>query len=91
MTRSMAIFALTASAVLLSGCGALRGAACSDPAVYSGARSRPPLQIPAGLEAPDTTQALRIPAVNDPEQPVPANSCLESPPRYTVPRPQPDA
>ncbi len=47
------------------------------------AQSIAPLRIPTGLQAPDTRGALRIPDLNEAEQPLPPGaSCLEQPPRY---------
>ena len=49
----------------------------------------PPLKIPAGLDAPDTTNALKLPTLNEPppaarkgKQP-----CLDEPPPFKVTQP----
>jgi hypothetical protein len=71
---------------LLSLCMATAGCAMSSacgPAPYMDARSRPPLAIPEGLDAPDRRAALRVPEAgevggrlaNDP-----ANCIIEPPP-----------
>jgi hypothetical protein len=58
----------------------------------------PPLKAPAGLETPDTRNALRVPVLNTPERPRGRNEpCLDAPPPFesakTVPagpaQPQP--
>ena len=70
----------------LSGCHALRGNSCNAPQVYQGAKSVPPLKIPAGLDAPETTNALRIPALNEPAPPARTTKdpCLDAPPSFKV-------
>lgn len=92
MTPRHLVPALTAL-VLLSGCGVFRGN-CHEPGAYTKAQSIPLLNIPPGLEAPDTRGALRIPELHEPERPRgPGDACLESPPKISapqkpVPRPQ---
>lgn len=86
MKRSHRLFAL-AALVPLAGCGALRGN-CHEPGAYTKATSIPPLSIPAGLEAPDTRAALRIPEIQEPERVRgPTEPCLESPPKLSAPKP----
>jgi uncharacterized lipoprotein len=81
---------VVAVAGALGGCRAIGGGstACHKPAPYQAAESRPPLEIPPGLEAPDTRGALRIPQLNEPAPP-PRDSgpCLDEPPPFAVPRP----
>jgi uncharacterized lipoprotein len=77
-----------AAATVLSGCGMFRGSSsdCRDTAVYAGAESVEALKIPAGLQAPDTRNALKVPDLNVPEAPRAAGSaCLDAPPPYTAP------
>lgn len=72
----------------LSGCGMFRGSSsdCRDASVYSGAKSVEPLKIPAGLEAADTRNALKVPDLNVPEAPrAPGAKCLDAPPPYAAP------
>lgn len=82
---------VTASLALLaaSGCRVLTGSSsCRNPQPYQAAESLPPLRVPAGLQAPDTSGALRIPELNQPEYPRdPDAPCLESPPALTEPPP----
>jgi len=68
----------------LGACRHGRPASCPKPGVYVQAQSVPPLRIPSGLQAPDTRGALRIPDLNEPEQPMPKVApCLDQPPRYS--------
>jgi len=55
-----------------------------------GAKNLPPLQIPPGLDTPDTTSALRIPRLNEPAPPrrTGRDPCLDEPPSYNTPKPQ---
>ncbi|HEY2339591.1 MAG TPA: hypothetical protein VGH75_03595, partial [Steroidobacteraceae bacterium] len=56
----------------VSGCHAFRSAsakACHGPQPYQQAKNVPPLTIPSGMDAPDTTNALRMPALNEPAPP----------------------
>ena len=73
----------------LSGCGvarAVRNRACHDPQPYMKATSVPPLIIPSGLDAPDTTNALRLPVLNEPAPPPRGGKqpCLDEPPPFKV-------
>jgi len=70
--------------LLTGGCHTLRG--CSNPETYSTSEELPPLKIPVGLDAPDTEQALQIPALSAPQAPpTAANACLEEPPPMREP------
>src|SRR2546429_5950453 len=42
---------------------------CHGPQAYMGAKSVAPLKVPAGLDAPETSSALRIPALTEPAPP----------------------
>jgi uncharacterized lipoprotein len=78
----------------LSACHLLHGNACHGPQPYMGAASVAPLKIPTGLDAPETNNALRIPALNEPAPPARKGKdpCLDEPPAFKVrqaaPRPQ---
>jgi uncharacterized lipoprotein len=63
--------------------------ACHDPQPYMKSTSVPPLVIPPGLASPDTTNALRLPQLNEPEPPRRSNNapCLDEPPSFKVPQP----
>lgn len=79
------ILLLVAAGALLSGChlfGKLNPD-CHAPQEYQHALSAPPLKVPAGLDSPNTTGALVIPAVTDaPPAPGPHDACYDVPPRY---------
>jgi hypothetical protein len=64
---------------------------CHKPQPYMGQISVPPLVIPAGLAAPDTTNALHLPKLNEPAPPLRKGKepCLDEPPPYKVSRPLP--
>jgi uncharacterized lipoprotein len=73
----------------VSGCHVVRAinaAACHDTQGYQKQTSVPQLKIPAGLDAPDTTNALRLPALNEPAPPPRRRNdpCLDYPPPFKV-------
>ena len=77
---------------LAGGCHVFRSAsakACHSPQPYQKAQTVPPLKIPPGLDAPDTTNALRLPTLT--EQGPPARHgkqpCLDEPPPFKVTQP----
>jgi hypothetical protein len=83
---------VTASLALLAatGCSTLTGTSCRKPQPYQTAEDLPPLRMPPGLDRPDTSGALKIPALNEPEYPLdPDGPCLEAPPALTEPPPPP--
>jgi uncharacterized lipoprotein len=79
---------LTLGVVLLalSGCSWFHHgnrAKCREPVIGAGARNLPPLKVPAGLDAPDTRNAIKIPPLTEPEAPRSLKDpCLSSPPSY---------
>ncbi|HMH27416.1 MAG TPA: hypothetical protein VK580_02460 [Steroidobacteraceae bacterium] len=79
------ILLLVGVSALMSGChlfGKLNPD-CHSPQEYQHALSAPPLKVPAGLDSPNTTGALVIPAVTDaPPPPGPHDTCFDVPPRY---------
>jgi uncharacterized lipoprotein len=87
--KKLLCVALVAVAVTLSACGAFR-VTCNDMSTYAASEELSPLKVPAGLEAPDTRTALKIPALNEPERVrTESEGCLESPPAYSAPRAEP--
>lgn len=84
---SVASLALLAA----TGCRAITGnSACHKPQAYEAAGNLAPLRVPAGLSGPDTSGALTIPEVDQPELPLdPEGPCLEAPPALTEPPPPP--
>ncbi|MCC6171619.1 MAG: hypothetical protein IT481_06285 [Gammaproteobacteria bacterium] len=88
MSKRASILLLSVAMLLLGGCGSLFKSSCAKPEDYAGAVDNKPLQIPAGLQGPDTRSALPVPPLNEPERPRAADeSCLDAPPRYAVPAP----
>jgi len=83
------IWIAIAACGLAGGCGLLPDAysGCDKPQPYQSAQEMPALQVPAGADAPDTRNALRIPAVPAPERPPGAGRCLDHPPAYGGTRP----
>jgi uncharacterized lipoprotein len=60
---------------------------CHKKQAYMAATSVPPLKIPAGLDTPDTTNALHIPPLNEPAPPPRKGKqpCLDEPPSFKLP------
>jgi uncharacterized lipoprotein len=76
----------------LAGCSFFRSArakACHEPQPYQKAQTVPPLKIPPGLDAPDTTNALRLPTLNEPPSPKRSGTqpCLDEPPPFKATQP----
>lgn len=77
-----------AVATALTGCKT-PGGGCGKPPEYTNSDSIPPLQVPPGMDAPNTRGALRVPELDTPERPRgPDEPCLDQPPKY-VPPPKP--
>jgi uncharacterized lipoprotein len=83
------IWIAIAACGLAGGCGLLPDAAtgCDKPQVYQSAQETPALQVPPGADAPDTRNALRIPAVPAAQRPPEEGRCLDYPPPYNPARP----
>jgi uncharacterized lipoprotein len=86
--RATALAAVCAA--LLCGCATIHrwthrqpAPGCHEAPFNGNADARAPLKVPEGLSAPDTTGAIKIPAVNDPDAPRGKNDpCLDMPPNY---------
>ena len=79
--RASSAFTVCAALLLLGGCKST--GSCHKPHAYSDAESLPPLQIPVGLDGPDTRAAVRIPELTEPEVPRgKKDPCLEEPPKF---------
>lgn len=91
MTLRFTSIGLAFAVLALAGCRAIVGS-CHDPAPYESAETAPPLEIPPGLDAPDTRNALQIPELKEPPPPARklGDPCLDAPPKYSIPR-QPEA
>jgi uncharacterized lipoprotein len=84
------VLLLIAASALMSGCHLFTklNPDCHTKQEYQHALSAPPLKVPPGLDSPNTTGALVIPAVSDaPPPPGPHDTCYDVPPRYK-PAPQ---
>lgn len=84
---------LLALPLLVSGCHSFRGVSsqsCRESRVYMQARGVAPLKIPPGLDAPDTSSALRLPELKEPPPPPHGSKepCLDSPPSFKVQQPR---
>jgi uncharacterized lipoprotein len=56
---------------------------CKEPQVDPRAQSLPQLQVPTGLDPPDTRTGVRVPQLAEPETPRAATDpCLTRPPPY---------
>ncbi|HEX9474997.1 MAG TPA: hypothetical protein VF931_12460 [Steroidobacteraceae bacterium] len=84
--RICQLLALGVALLASSGCSWFHHgshAKCREPIIGAGARNLPPLQVPAGLDAPDTRNAIKIPPLSEPERPRnPQDPCLSRPPSY---------
>ena len=82
--RILLLFSLLA----LSGCGLMKPTyeSCAETPRYAGARELPPLEVPEGVDAPDTRNALKIPDVASAERPLDGR-CVDAPPPYFPPQP----
>lgn len=86
-----AAVSLAVLALLLGGCKSLRGSSCNKHQDYQNATSVAPLTIPAGLNALDTSTALKLPPLKEPAPPARTtrDPCLDAPPSYKVAKPPP--
>jgi hypothetical protein len=64
----------------------LSGNSCNKPQPYQKEKSVPPLRVPAGVDTPDTSNALKLPALKEPAAPprTTRDPCLDVPPPYKV-------
>lgn len=78
--------------LLAAGCASPVGGSCHKPQAYAEAGDLPPLRVPADLDGPDTSAALEVPAVTEPELPLDTEGpCLDAPPAITAPPLPPSA
>ena len=83
------VWVLVPLLVAAGGCRSWSGKTCHESQPYMKATSVPPLVIPSGLDAPDTTNALRLPQLNEPASPPRTGKqpCLDEPPPFKVTQP----
>jgi uncharacterized lipoprotein len=89
MKRHVVLAGLVISLVALSGCHSLRSlSSCHQSKPYMKDTSIAALQIPAGMDPPDMTNTLRIPALNEPAPPPRKGKepCLDEPPPFNTPK-----
>ena len=86
--RTTVLVGLLAGLTLLGGCKSWRENVCRKPQPYQSATTGKPLTIPPGLAAPDTANALKLPALNEPAPPPRKHNdpCLDEPPSFKVPK-----
>jgi len=89
MKSAWGIVGLASLLLPLGGCHlvrAINAGSCNETQTYMRATSVPTLKIPAGLDAPDTTNALRLPQLNEPAPPPrhAKDPCLDAPPSFKV-------
>ncbi len=96
MKYRIAMLIWGAALLSLSGCHPIQalkhvGGSCHDPQPYLKAQSVASLKIPAGLDTPDTTNALHIPPLNTAAPPPRGQKdpCLDQPPPFKIPKPTP--
>lgn len=87
--RGAAVLWLAASSLLLGSCSWFHRSSrhgCREPDIARSAATLPPLRVPAGLDAPDTRNAIQVPPLTTPAQPRSANDpCLSVPPSFKAP------
>jgi len=85
----LACAGIVIAAFALAGChhGARREHSCNKAQPYTRAQSIPPLQMPPGIDTPDTHAALNIPSLKEPTPPPRSlrAPCLDEPPPFTAP------
>jgi hypothetical protein len=79
------VLCLLLVAATLASCSrlGLRRAACREPQLPASLGNSAPLKVGAGLDLPDTRNAVRVPELNEPERPrSKSDPCLSRPPTY---------
>jgi uncharacterized lipoprotein len=89
MKAGWRVWVLVPLLVAAGGCRSWGAKTCHQEQPYAQAKSVPPLIIPAGLDAPDTTNALRLPQLTEPTPPprTAKQPCLDEPPSFKVTQP----
>ena len=89
--RLVGVLACALTLLASTGCVWLRhgrqsGPTCRDPAVTGDTRNFPPLRVPAGLDAPDTRNAIKVPPLPETARArLPDEPCLTDPPSFGGP------
>jgi hypothetical protein len=90
MGRWMMLAGMVTVLAATSGCSMFHHGSpkCREPALSPGLVNGPALALPPGRDAPDARGAVRIPELNEPEQPRSAKDpCLSTPPDYKISQP----
>jgi hypothetical protein len=85
MQMGRLLWVAMAGTCLLSSCSWIRhsGTKCREPLVPANSQNLPPLKASSGLNAPDTRNAIKVPALTEPEKPrSKSDPCLSQPPAY---------
>ncbi len=78
-TLRMVVLVLGAGTLLLAA-GCRSSGTCRNSQAYATAQEVPVLKMPAGLDGPDTREALQVPPLTEPEVPRQEKGpCLEEP------------
>ena len=85
--RSAGLLAWALASLPLAGCASLghrhQKPACHEPVIAGDVRNFPPLRVPAGLDAPDTRNAIKVPPLPPTAQArSPLDPCLSDPPSF---------
>jgi uncharacterized lipoprotein len=95
LKKSLTVVACVLAMLVTAGCNPFRrhsaaNEVCKEPDAYASAKEGKTLIIPAGLESPDTRNALRVPDLSTAEPPArkKGEGCLDEPPSYTIPKPK---
>ena len=92
MRNAVLLISTVLAVSALSGCGKRMVACKQDTRDYAGAQELPPLKAPAGLDAPNTRNALKVPPLNTPERVRGRDEpCLDQPPPFSTTNPGPAA
>lgn len=81
---AMRVLATTMTAALLGGCWLWSDEqSCESVEEYQAAEVAPEIDVPAGLDRPDPSTRLGVPAEPSPAEPLSRNAaCLQRPPDY---------
>jgi uncharacterized lipoprotein len=87
MRIAATVFACFLSVAMISGCKSRMVSCRQDNKDYAGAKEVPPLTAPAGLEVPNTRNALKVPPLDTPERVRGRDEgCLDTPPPFANPK-----
>lgn len=85
MNAATRFCACALTVMLLSSCSWFHraSASCREPTIPSDPQDAAPLKVAPGQDLPDTRNAVKVPALNEPEKPRgKSDPCLSRPPSY---------